>query len=116
MSEQHSPLPWRVTKPGIGDTWVIVAPDGRHIADVHTALTSRTYDLPAEANAELIVTAVNEHAELLARAERAEAALVEIVNLEWELFGSDMSRKMANIAEQALALQAAKGEQHNDIP
>jgi hypothetical protein len=96
----HSPLPWRTEPPEGADTtagvfahpWLIIGQDGAVVAEVdvqpftqmlhqlenpkHTAML----DAISAANAALIVTAVNERPGLLARAERAEAALGEILN------------------------------------
>lgn len=75
-TQEHSPLPWRATRsdPAEGaDVWWITAGSGNAATDIGTVAGGYPHAL-REANARLIVTAVNAHAELLAAAKRYLAA------------------------------------------
>jgi len=86
MSEQqHSPLPWQACDGGACICGMIWAADGDGLVALTGVefLTDNADFIPtpemAEANRRLLLTAVNGYPALLARAERAEAALAGLL-------------------------------------
>lgn len=101
--QAHTPLPWKYDLEDIRHPCIVGG--GKHIAEVGNADMSGDSDAEWEANAELIVTAVNDRASLLSEIARLREALVGV--RAW------LNEEAADHEE--LALQARRAGDHLTI-